>query len=167
VRTVCLKRLGEGLGQGFSVCSRCAPDRPVILIVDDDASIRGTCRDLFEAEGFNVLTAENGLEALTLLHSRSPPSIALLDIEMPVMNGWEFLKVLRESKTIPLFPVVVVSGQNLEPFFDGAPFLPKPVDPDVLLRLVKSLCFPNSNRRQRLDVTLPRPSQPDDGPSIG
>ena len=128
------------------MCSRCAPDRPVILIVDDDASIRGTCRDLFEAEGFNVLTAENGLEALTLLHSHSPPSIALLDIEMPVMNGLEFLKALRESKTTPPFPVIVVSGENLEPFFDGTPSLLKPIDPDVLLRLVKSFCSPNSDR---------------------
>lgn len=82
-----------------------------ILVVDDDEDVLELLSLYFKSENYNVTTALNGQEALTkLLSSEHQPNIILLDIMMPVMDGFEFLKIKAEHQEINDLPVVVLSG---------------------------------------------------------
>lgn len=80
-----------------------------LLVVDDDVAIRESLRGFLEGEGFRVVTAPNGQEALAMLR-REKPSCILLDLMMPVMNGAEFLDVLREDSEFRNTPVMILSA---------------------------------------------------------
>jgi two-component system response regulator CpxR len=105
-------------------------------VVDDDAEIRDTLTSLLQHEGYTVLRAENGVQALEQLR-RLHPDVMLLDLMMPVMSGWEVLEELEESGELSTIPIVVVSAM-------GAPgacaCLRKPVDLDELLAVVDRCC---------------------------
>jgi CheY-like chemotaxis protein len=83
-----------------------------ILLVDDYADARATVRELLEEHGYTVIEAANGQQALNILVSPKAPRIGLivLDLQMPVMDGWEFLKVLRNYVLLAHIPVLVVSA---------------------------------------------------------
>lgn len=83
-----------------------------ILVVEDDPDLRETTRDILELEGFRASTAENGEEALKVLQEMKLPCLILLDLMMPVMDGWEFLEAFKnEHKDLfGKIPVVVVSA---------------------------------------------------------
>jgi CheY-like chemotaxis protein len=84
-----------------------------VLIVEDDEGIRETLRELVEMEGFQVIEARNGKQALDLIRCHSfQPELILLDLMMPVMNGWEFLKELHSDTSDPkaAIPIVIVSA---------------------------------------------------------
>jgi two-component system, chemotaxis family, chemotaxis protein CheY len=85
-----------------------------ILLVDDYADARATVRDLLEENGYPVIEATNGQQALNILVSQKVPRIGLivLDLQMPVMDGWEFLKVLRNYVLLAHIPVLVVSAHT-------------------------------------------------------
>ncbi len=80
---------------------------PPILVVDDDPSILETVRAILEAEGYSVVTAANGQDALEILE-RLTPFLMLLDMRMPVLDGWGVAAALRDSKHH--FPVVVMTA---------------------------------------------------------
>jgi CheY-like chemotaxis protein len=80
--------------------------RPV-LVVDDDPAIRDAVRDLLEDHGILVETATDGRDALNKVTAR-PPRLVLLDMRMPVMDGWGFARALREHGIFP--PVVVMTA---------------------------------------------------------
>jgi len=83
------------------------------LIVDDEEDVRELLKCLFEAGGYEVCEAGNGLEAMKkALVFR--PDIVVTDICMPVMNGWEFIKNLRENEACRNIPVIVVTGRSPE-----------------------------------------------------
>jgi CheY-like chemotaxis protein len=65
-----------------------------ILVVDDEAGIRATLRDILESEGYPVLTADSGARALPLVEAEQP-GIIVLDMRMPVVDGWDFAAALR------------------------------------------------------------------------
>lgn len=117
--------------------------RKTILIVEDDSATRAALGALLEAEGFGVVCAENGREALELLASADePPVLILLDLMMPVMDGWRFLAQRRRAAgPVSRPPVVLLSGLN---FISGATevsdFLRKPVRADELLSCVRRFC---------------------------
>ena len=79
-----------------------------ILIVDDEPSLRNLGKMLLEAQGYEVLCAEDGFEGLAAL-KRSMPDIIISDLRMPNMNGFEFLSVVR--RRFPSIPVIVISGE--------------------------------------------------------
>jgi CheY-like chemotaxis protein len=85
-------------------------DRGSILIVEDDADIRETLGDALELEGYDVVTAENGFDALCLLRSGLKPGLILLDLVMPIMSGWQFRQVQLADPSLAGIPVVVVSA---------------------------------------------------------
>lgn len=88
------------------------PDAPV-LVVEDDLAVRETLRDVLEMEGYRVLTAENGAEALAVLSRSTPPCLILLDLMMPVMDGWQLLEILRspgDGTPYATIPVAVISA---------------------------------------------------------
>jgi CheY-like chemotaxis protein len=86
-------------------------DRPV-LVVDDDAEVRQLLRRMLESEGFAVVEAENGRVALERLRGE-PPSLILLDLMMPEMDGFEFVAELRRDEGWRAIPVVVITARDL------------------------------------------------------
>jgi CheY-like chemotaxis protein len=107
-----------------------------VLVVDDDAEIRDALCALLQHEGYTVVRAENGAQALEQLR-RVHPSVMLLDLMMPVMSGWEVLEALEESGELKDVKVVVVSAMTA-PFARAC--LRKPVDLDELLDVVGQCC---------------------------
>jgi CheY-like chemotaxis protein len=83
-----------------------------VMVVEDDFSIRETLRELLEDEGYRVSWAANGSEALTRLKAGVAPKVILLDLMMPVMDGWEFRSELRRDPTLADIPVVVISADH-------------------------------------------------------
>jgi CheY-like chemotaxis protein len=115
-----------------------------VLLVDDYADARATVRDLLEANGFPVIEAVNGQQALNILVSQAAPRVGLivLDLQMPVMDGWQFLQLLRNYVLLASIPVLVVSGytQRLEPAIRSqlVGCLETPYDASELLGLVRT-----------------------------
>lgn len=83
---------------------------PCLLLVEDEHDIREQLRELFEEEGFEVVEARNGVEALDCLRQGLEPAIVLMDLMMPRMNGWELLQNMRHDAQIPDIPIVVTSA---------------------------------------------------------
>ena len=111
-----------------------------ILVVEDDFDIRDTMMQILEAEGYRVAGAANGLEALERLRGGALPSLILLDLMMPVMNGWQFRAEQQGDPAISGVPVVVISAdasilqKATSIHADG--FLKKPIQLDALLAAV-------------------------------
>ena len=83
-----------------------------VLVVEDEASIRHMVRRVLEKEGWTVREAENGVEGLEAV-AQSPPSIILLDLMMPVMNGFDFIRELRKREAWRSIPVVILTAKDL------------------------------------------------------
>jgi CheY-like chemotaxis protein len=115
-----------------------------VLIVEDDDDIRDSLAVVLEDEGLQVYTATNGQEGLDVLRRVARPDLILLDLMMPVMNGWEFLAELKRDTLFTAIPVIVVSAvSDKTPRPDGAvAFISKPVPLDQLLRYVRTHCRP-------------------------
>jgi CheY-like chemotaxis protein len=79
-------------------------------VVDDDAAIREAVRDLLEDDGYEVATAGNGVEALEYLHEEPPPAAVLVDMMMPVMDGWQLLQQLKAEPRLAQIPVIAMSA---------------------------------------------------------
>ncbi|GAB4174247.1 MAG: hypothetical protein Fur0032_13880 [Terrimicrobiaceae bacterium] len=94
------------------IASHCGPGIRTALIVEDDPSNRQLLVRQLEKEGFAVLEAENGQSALDLL-ATNLPSIILLDLMMPVMDGFQFLQALRSDPAHAALPVIVVTAKDL------------------------------------------------------
>ncbi len=116
-----------------------------ILIVEDDRDIRESLQQILELEGYEVLTAANGREGLDVLRGGKQPSMILLDLMMPVMNGWEFLEEQRKDQAISAIPVLVASafGDRAKSLGTAA-FIKKPIELDTLLSTVNSICQPSA-----------------------
>lgn len=86
----------------------------VSLVVDDYADARATVRELLEELGHEVVEAENGQQAFDFVIANPDVSVQLivLDLKMPVMNGWEFLALMRSYVRLSRIPIVVVSGNT-------------------------------------------------------
>jgi len=81
-----------------------------LMVVDDQALFRRSLEDRLRGDGFRVVSAENGLEALERLEEQASPCLVLLDIVMPVMNGVEFLQVLERRRDIRNVRVALISA---------------------------------------------------------
>ncbi len=108
-----------------------------ILVIDDDADIRDAVTEVLSFEGFEVFAAAEGEQGLVRCRQLRPDLI-LLDLMMPGMNGWDFLRALRREEPIARTPVVVVSALGRVPELQVAGFLPKPFGLDALVALVRS-----------------------------
>jgi CheY-like chemotaxis protein len=116
-----------------------------VLVVDDDAGIRESLRDLLELEGYDVETAEHGRDGLQRIEAAGVPCLVLLDLMMPVMNGVEFLKALRRHADPDIANTAVAVVSALDDAREvQAPFkcqvLRKPVDLDTLMKTVHEHC---------------------------
>ncbi len=114
-------------------------DPKTIVLVEDDEGIRETMAALLEDEGFVVLQAANGEEGLERMRAAGDPCLVLLDLWMPVMNGWQMLAELRRDPALARVPVVVISAAGDLPAPDGAAaFLRKPIRLETLLESVET-----------------------------
>jgi CheY-like chemotaxis protein len=113
-----------------------------VLIVEDDEDLRDMMAQMLTIEGFRTVTAANGRDALAYLHGSEKPNVILLDLMMPVMDGWEFRRRQKADPEIAPVPVIVLSA--LDPAraatVDADAFLKKPLDFDRLLALVREHC---------------------------
>ncbi len=124
-------------------------ERPTVLLVDDDDAVRGAVGALLEEEGFAVLHAGNGREALDLLEKSEPPSLILLDLVMPVVDGWQFLAERERTANLGArsAPVVLLSGLGfIRDAVGVADFLRKPIDAEALLACVRRFCRSSAPR---------------------
>jgi len=114
------------------------PPKPTVLVVEDDLEVREAIAETVEAIGHHVEVASNGLEALDYLH-RHPDQhcVVLLDMMMPVMDGWTFLDILRqESIHVPLVIVTAAEPSELPP---GVATVRKPLERETLRRTLEVL----------------------------
>jgi signal transduction histidine kinase/DNA-binding response OmpR family regulator/HAMP domain-containing protein len=119
-----------------------ADGRATVLVVDDDASVRGLLVKTLEKEGYRVLLAGNGVEALALAREHRPQAITL-DVLMPQMDGWEALKELKadtELRDIPVIMVTVLNERGMAIPLGAADFLTKPVDRQRLAAILRDHC---------------------------
>jgi CheY-like chemotaxis protein len=113
-------------------------DRQLVLIVDDDQFVRESLSSLLTAEGYAILEAENGLNALQVLNSAPHfPSVILLDLSMPVMDGNRFLERRDEDPVLRQIPVIVVSGNAEKPLDGVTAYLLKPVRLENLIGAIR------------------------------
>src|SRR4051812_7712234 len=102
----------------------------MVLVVDDDEDLLATMEDLLRLRGYNVVTAANGQEALARVDERLPELI-LLDMRMPVMDGWQFVSAFRLAHQVPT-PIVVVTAapdaQSRAQQVEANAWLSKPFD---------------------------------------
>jgi len=113
------------------------PHAAHVLVVDDDMDIRQTIADILESEGYSVATAADGKAALARITER-PPALILLDLQMPVMTGWELLGH-RRTHSIPIPVVFMTAGFRAQTEADrhrAEGHLGKPFEMDELLNLV-------------------------------
>ncbi|MEN3338667.1 MAG: hypothetical protein V7647_2343 [Acidobacteriota bacterium] len=113
-----------------------------VLIVEDDADTREMLGHFLQAVGYRVETAPNGKVALERLATGIRPGVILLDLMMPVMDGWQFRREQVLDSTLASIPVIVVSaaGRERSTQIDANEYLSKPVNLDELLARVTRYC---------------------------
>lgn len=120
------------------------PHKDAVLVVEDDTDLRESLAQLIGLRGYRVLAAANGREALDLIGRDGPPCLILLDLMMPVMDGWTFRESLLGNPQLSQVPVVLLSG-----VYDvaeearrllAADYLLKPVSSRAVLDVVEQHC---------------------------
>ena len=118
-----------------------------ILIVDDEPVARTLAQKKIEEQGYNVVTAANGEEALAVLQT-TKPDLILLDVEMPKMNGYTFMGELNKINLNPRIPVVVLTAhEEMGPIFKRhgvRGYLIKPLIIELVVVKIQELLGPNS-----------------------
>jgi CheY-like chemotaxis protein len=119
-----------------------APPRGLIMVIEDDESIRAALGQALIEEGYLVLTAENGRQGLDLLRSGPLPGLILLDLMMPVMDGRAFLQVRAGEPKLADIPVVVITADTRATHesntLDAQAILAKPLSLQTLLETVST-----------------------------
>jgi CheY-like chemotaxis protein len=123
-------------------------DRPRgggVLIVEDDADVRDSLRLLLESRGYAARLAGDGLEALEVIRVHGRPCLILLDLMMPVMDGWAFLGALDRDEALRTVPIVILSASADRDRASkrAEQVLEKPFDVPALLALVHRHCRPS------------------------
>ena len=120
-------------------------DRPTLaMVVDDSVTVRKVTSRLLERNGMNVLTAKDGVDAITQLQERKP-DIILLDIEMPRMDGFEVATLVRHDEHLKDLPIIMITSRTGEKHRDRAmaigvnEYLGKPYQESLLLETIQKL----------------------------
>lgn len=114
-----------------------------LLIIDDSPDIRDTLQDFFELNGYRVQTAIDGEEGLSALQDDETPDLVILDVHMPRLDGFTFLKEMkRQGIRVPVVMLTARGDQDsmLSGFDLGvSDYITKPFNPDVLLAKIKAI----------------------------
>ena len=116
----------------------------LVMIVEDDRDVRESIAEVLEDNQYTVMGAANGREALERLRTSEKPCVILLDIMMPIMNGWEFREMQEKDPELSEIPIIVLTAHaDIHEAASGmhaAGMLRKPVKLDSLLSTVDPLC---------------------------
>jgi len=123
----------RGSGNGLVEVDR----EKTVLVVDDEPDLLEVMRFVLESEGFVVETARHGEEALDALQAGRLPDLVLLDLMMPVMNGWKFLDEVAKVPSLREIPIVVLTAAGSEGVPGAVEVLHKPIDLGVLIEAVE------------------------------
>ena len=123
-----------------------------VLIVEDDRAVVETLKGILEEEGYEVSMASDGREALNRLGGDLAPDVILLDLRMPVMDGWTFRNAQRRSSQLAHIPVVAMSadGTSRAQAISADAFLRKPLDLDDVLTTLRRVI--DEHERKRLSA---------------
>ena len=117
-----------------------------VLIVEDDFDVRDALSQLLEFEGYVVAGAANGQEAIDHLRSTPRPAAILLDLMMPVMDGFQFRSELMHDATLASIPVIIISADasvaEKAARMGATAYLRKPIEVDALLHTLERFCLP-------------------------
>jgi CheY-like chemotaxis protein len=121
--------------------------RRTILVAEDDIALRDVVAEILESSGYEVVPADDGQQAIDYLATAEEvPAAVLLDLMMPVVNGWDCLRVMRSDDRLCWIPIVVMS--EAEQYASGADmFLHKPFRVDELLETIDHFARRGSSRR--------------------
>jgi CheY-like chemotaxis protein len=113
-----------------------------ILIIDDDEEIRETLGELLSDEGFEVVEAGDGVDALALLAVEAHPHLILLDLMMPNMDGWKFHSELQKDSALASIPVVVMTaaGRSVISTIDVTDVIHKPFSLEEVMSVISRYC---------------------------
>jgi CheY-like chemotaxis protein len=137
-------------------------NRPRVLLVDDYSDAREMYGEYLEYSGYDVIEAANGMEALQRALA-DKPDIILMDLSLPVMDGWEATRRLKADERTAGIPVVALTGHALAGMSEGArqagcdAFVTKPCLPEDLVREIQRVLDPPSLNGNRTSG-LPKPS---------
>ncbi len=118
-------------------------DSDLVLVVEDDADTAEALSELLGLRGYHPVVSRNGQEALDRLRGGDRPCLILLDIMMPVKNGWDVRDEMLADRELASIPVVVVTadmGAMARATSLRLPLLPKPIDPAKLFAAVEHYC---------------------------
>ena len=112
----------------------------IVMVIDDDEDVREVLRDFIEDLGYRPVVAANGQEGLDAIRGLDePPCVILLDLMMPVMDGWQFLQVVSADVSLARIPIVIsTSAPDRAP--SGPKVLAKPVDLEDFVAELRQLC---------------------------
>lgn len=121
---------------------RAAAKQCLVAIVEDDAEFRNMLRELLEEEQYQVIAVGNGAEALSALRTERVPNVILLDVSMPVMDGFDFLRYRNDDPRLSAVPVVLVTNAkpHERPTIGVNDVVRKPIDIDEILFAIKRYC---------------------------
>jgi CheY-like chemotaxis protein len=112
-----------------------------VLVVEDDPALREVVQALLEAEGFSTIGACNGADAMGILKAAiTPPCLILVDLNMPVMNGWQLLSALSGDQRWADIPRVVMTAIDHDRNIGITPWIRKPFEADHLMSAVRQAC---------------------------
>ena len=113
-----------------------------ILVVEDDKNLRDTLSDALSLEGYEVVCAEHGEAALQYLRMGARPCLILLDLMMPVMDGWTLRREILKDESLADIPVVVMTAasQSYASTLESAAILYKPLAMDDVVGVVQEHC---------------------------
>jgi two-component system chemotaxis response regulator CheY len=116
----------------------------VILVVDDEPSLVEAISSVLEDEGYSVTSAHDGIAALRALHDGLRPCLAILDLMMPAMNGWELRAAMLADPTLADIPVAIVSAfaRGEMSTLQASAVLQKPFELSEIVQLADRYCGP-------------------------
>jgi CheY-like chemotaxis protein len=112
---------------------------PMVLVVDDDADARDMLRDVLEQAGYAVGEAANGSEALAYLEQNERPSAIVLDLSMPVMDGWQFAAHVQSTAALRSVPILVVTAREAHWGYPSSRVFRKPIAVRQLLKALDEI----------------------------
>ena len=128
-----------------------------ILVVDDEARMRKLLKDFLIAKGYEVIEAENGQVALDIFSSDSTINLIILDVMMPVLDGWATLREIRKTSQVPII-MLTARGEERDELFGFElgvdEYISKPFSPKILVARVEAILkrsFPNQEEIKDID----------------
>jgi two-component system, chemotaxis family, chemotaxis protein CheY len=118
--------------------------QPLVMVVDDDRDVREALREALEHGGYAVVEADNGRDALDCLSSQPAPAVILVDLLMPVMNGWDFVKRVQSNPALSGIPIMIVTASGRHWGYPAESVVRKPLKVSQLLAALRILAPPGA-----------------------